>query len=382
MQKSMFRSVLKVFCALLCVAWLSCGAQAASFTVRRVAKVPAVHPLAMQVGGRVEVTASAAGKSFGGEDYTYQWPGTYFRAAFRGRTVYFRVGKGEVILHVRVDGQEAAPLVKPKPGVYEVAGLSTGKHRIAVFVATESQAGPDTFGGFAISRGEKARTIARRARQIEFIGDSFTVGFGNLSPTRKCTDAEVWARTDDPRAFGPMTARHYDADYQVNAISGRGIVRNYNGFKGDTVPEAYPYVLFDKQQKYADPKWEPQVVVIGLGTNDFSTKLNPGEPWKTRDALHADYEATFVKFLNSLRARDPKAYMIVWAADVANGEVEREAQKAVQEFEQQGGGNITYLPVNGLQFTACDGHPSLADEKVIADKLEKLIDGHKGVWTN
>ncbi|HUY81839.1 MAG TPA: GDSL-type esterase/lipase family protein [Acidobacteriaceae bacterium] len=376
----MLRSLLKIFFGVVCVALLSAAAHAARFSVHRISKLPALRALAMRVGGRVLVTPSATANSFGGRDYTYQWPGTYFRAAFAGTRVYFRVVKGEEILHVVVDGQESAPLVKPRPGVYEVAGLVEGKHRIGVFVATESQSAPDTFGGFAISAGEKGLRVAGRKRQIEFIGDSYTVGFGNLSATRKCTNAEVWSNTDDPKAFGPMTARHYDADYQVNAISGRGIVRNYNGFKGDTVPEAYPYVLFDKQQKYVDPKWHPQVLVIGLGTNDFSTALNPGEPWKTRDALHADYVPAYVKFFDALRARNPKAYMIVWAADVAQGEVEREAQKAVQEFEKQGGGNILFLPVSGLQFSACDSHPSLTDDKVLAGKLEHWIDADRGAW--
>jgi len=32
----------------------------------------------------------------------------------------------------------------------------------------------------------------------------------------------------------PLVARRFDADYQVNAISGRGLVRNYDGF----APEA------------------------------------------------------------------------------------------------------------------------------------------------
>jgi hypothetical protein len=37
------------------------------------------------------------------------------------------------------------------------------------------------------------------------------------------------ATTDNSQAFGPKVAKHYAADYQVNAISGRGIVRNFNG---------------------------------------------------------------------------------------------------------------------------------------------------------
>lgn len=32
--------------------------------------------------------------------------------------------------------------------------------------------------------------------------------------------------------------------------------------------------------------WRPQVVVVNLGTNDFSTAINPGEPW-TSDSLAA-----------------------------------------------------------------------------------------------
>jgi len=380
MHERMRRFLQKVFLGFVCAALLNSAAHAASFAVHRVSKLPALRPLPMSVGGRMLVTSSTAANSFGDRDYTYQWPGSYFRAAFAGRRVFFRIVNGEEILHILVDGQESAPLVKPAPGVYEIAGLGEGKHGIGVFVATESQAAPDTFGGFAIPAGAKALRLPRRKRQIEFIGDSHTVGYGNLSPKRTCTRDEIWSDTDDMKAFGPMTARHYDADYQINAISGRGVVRNYNGFKGDTLPEAYPYVLFDKKQNYDDPKWKPQVLVIALGTNDFSTSLNPGEPWKTRDELHADYVSTYVKFLEALLARNPKAYMIVWAANVANGEVEREAQKVVQELNKQGEGNIAFLPINDLQFSACDSHPSLADEKVITDKLVHLIDAHKGVW--
>uniref|UniRef100_A0A7V4XSN4 GDSL family lipase n=1 Tax=Acidobacterium capsulatum TaxID=33075 RepID=A0A7V4XSN4_9BACT len=374
------RSLSKALLPLALSACLTSAGLAAPISVHEVAQPPVLHPLAMQTGGRMLLTRASNAVEFGGEQYTSQWPGSYFRAAFRGRDVYFRVGKAHEILHIRVDGQKIATLVKPSPGVYEVDGLSDAHHIVGVYVATESQAAPNTFDGFAIPALEKALRLPRPKRQIEFIGDSYTVGYGNLSPTRACTTQQVWARTDDTQAFGPLVARHYHAAYQVDAISGRGVVRNYNGFAADTVPEAYPYTLFNKQQRYENPAWKPQVIVVGLGTNDFTTKLHAGEPWKTRDALHADYEATYAKFLKKLRARDPHALVIVWAADVANGEVATEASKVVDHLQGQGDKNLVFVEIRGLQFHACNSHPTLQDDKTIAQRLIEIIDAHPGVW--
>ncbi len=358
-------------CALL----LSASACAEPFTVHKASSVPATTPLPMYSGGRMHVRAA-----IDAADYTSQWPGSYFTAAFEGTAVFFGVGSNNEILHVVVDGRAAAPLVKPEPAVYEIDNLCKGKHTISVFVATESQDGPNTFSGFGVPTGEKALAAPHRTRQIEFIGDSHTVGYGNLSPKHECTRDEIWADTDDTQAFGPTTARHYDADYQINAISGRGIVRNYDGFAADTLPQAYPFILFDKKQQYQDATWQPQAIVIALGTNDFSTKLNAREPWKTRDALHADYEATYLKFLTHLRLRNPRALILVWATDMANGEIEMEAQKVVGQRKKQGDAHITFLAVHGLSFGACDWHPSLADDKLISDKLIQMIDADLKVW--
>ena len=363
-------------------AWLAASLHAAPPAPHKVANLPALRPLPMSACGRMLVTPAASAGSFGGQDSTSQWPGSYFRAAFRGPAVYFRVVRGDEILHVVVDDQPAVALARPEAAVYAVDRLGKGHHTIGVFVATESQDGPDTFGGFAIPTGEKALSLPPRHRQIEFIGDSHTVGYGNLSPRHECTADEVRADTDDTSAFGPILARHYDADYQVNAISGRGVVRNYNGAAAATLPEAYPFVLFDGKQPYSDPAWKPAVLVIALGTNDFSTPLHSGERWKTRDELHADYEATYVRFLGDLRARNPRADLIVWATDMANGEIATEAGKVVEQRRSQGDAHITFLAIRNLSFGACNWHPSLGDEQRIADQLMRVIDQDPQVWQN
>jgi hypothetical protein len=202
----------------------------------------------------------------------YQWPGLYFEIQFNGRSVYFRTGAGDVILHALVDGESVGTLVKPARGLYLVDGLSNGRHTVRIEAITESQAGPNEFDGFALASGSKSSPMTPRDRQIEFIGDSHTVGYGDTSPSRDCTSDQVWATTDSSQAFGPKVAKHYGADYQINAISGRGIVRNYNGSPGDPLPAAYPFALFEHSARYADNGWHPQIIVIALGTNDFSKR--------------------------------------------------------------------------------------------------------------
>lgn len=358
-----------------------CGAAfGQSLTVKKVDHPPATTALMISVGGRTLSTSAVALSGFGSTNYQSQWPGTYFKASFKGTDVYFRVGKSDEILHVTIDEQVPLKLVKPEVGTYQVSGMVNGVHTVQVAVVTESQSAPNNFGGFGIPDGETALPPSRQPRQMEFIGDSHTVGYGNTSNKRECTNEDVWATTDSSQVYGALTARHYRADFQINAISGHGLIRNYNGSSGDPVPVAYPYMLFDKKQQYADPAWSPQIIVASLGTNDFSTPLNLGEKWKTRDELRADYEATYVRFVEYLRSRNPQAYIVLWATELADGEIDVEARKVVSQLQHQGEQKIAYIPIQGLSFSACHYHPSLADEKAISEKLVQFIDAHPAIW--
>lgn len=335
-----------------------------------------LQSLPMSTGGRMRVERAEKNAA----NYTYQWPGVYFEAAFSGTSVYFRLGPGDEVLHVFVDDQRVGSLVKPADGLYEIAGLDNADHAVRIEAANESQAAPATFGGFALPRNGKALASRQRARQIEFIGDSYTVGYGNISPKRECTTDEVWSTTDTSQAFGPIVARHYDADYQINAISGRGIVRNWDGTAGDPLPVAYPFALFDKKVAYKDEGWRPRIIVIELGANDFSTALHAEEKWRSRNELHADFEATYVRFVKQLRASHPDAFFILMATDGADGEIQSEVQNVLSRLRQAGETRIDFIPMNGLAMTGCHHHPSTADDKNVADLLIRFIDSHPQLW--
>jgi lysophospholipase L1-like esterase len=360
----------------VCVDALMLAVSAAGTAEPRVAPAvgaPALVQLSTRAVGRVALDPAGGFKR--------QWPGTYFETAFSGREAFFKVGPGDVMIDLFVDGVVVQKLVKPAPGTYAVTGLGPGAHVLRVVVVSENQSGPTSFGGFFGESGTPSAKLPAVTRQIEFIGDSSTVGYGNTSLKRQCSEDEVWLTTDTSQGVAVRTARHFGADYQVNAISGRGIVRNYGGFAADPLPQAYPFVLFDKAQPYSDPAWRPQVIVVGLGANDFSTPLNAGEKWKTRSELQADYESTYLAFLDRLRAANPNAFIIVWTADNSRGEIESEASKVADRWRSTRDRRLAFLAVHDLALTACNWHPSVADDAVISKAIRDIIEAHPEVWS-
>jgi lysophospholipase L1-like esterase len=280
-----------------------------------------------------------------------------------------------------VDDTLIESMVKPAPGLYQISGLSARKaHTVRIEVFSEIPRAPSEFGGFFAPKGVKKTGLGQRSRQMEFIGDSHNVGYGNRSAKRECTNDEVAATTDTSLAAGPITAKHYNADYQVNAISGRGIVRNFNGFPGDTLPQAYPFILLDKANTYNDPTWRPRVIAISLGTNDFATPLKAEERWKTRDELHADFETAYVSFVQSLRARNPDAFFLLWSIDWRDQESIVEVPKVVEQLTATGDRRVAFVPIRDLAMNGCHFHPSVDDDRKIAETLISFIDSHPEVW--
>lgn len=328
--------------------------------------------LQVQTYGRVEKAA--------GGMYNYQWPGVYFLAAYQGSALYFRVGSGRQNLHITADGHSSRIVLDGQAGFYRIATPNGPTHRVRIDVINENQDGPKSLGEFLVEATGKNTVFATSDRQMEFIGDSYTVGYGNTSTSRICTNDQVWATTDTSQSVGADLALHYNANYQINAISGRGVVRNYDGSAANTVPVAYPFTLFNEQNLYRDPAWMPSVVVISLGTNDFSTSLHATEAWKTRDDLHAAFVATYLTFIKSLRSQYPRALIVLWSTDEMHGEIAEEGQEVVQKMHIAGDPRVDFVDVTGLAFTGCHQHPSLTDDSLIAARLTTDIDTHHDVW--
>jgi len=354
------------------------GAGAASAQVEAVAAWPYdAVALADRPVGRVERQPGVPG-------WRYQWPGTYFEARFAGDAVYVELGTGEKHARVSIDGREVADLLRPQQRGLRICGLAHGAHSVRVDIVSESRDGPQTFGGFAVPSKPKALPPPpARGRAIEFIGDSYTVGYGAASSGRECSDDEVWRTTDNALAFGPQVARRFDADYRIQAISGRGMVRNFANGPGDTLPAAWARLLPGDASSSAasdDPAWSPQLVVIGLGTNDFSTPVGASEPWRDAAALSAAFEARYVDFARRLHRRHPSARMLLLATDVGGGAAERAIGRVRARLAADGIVVGDVFALGPLTLDACNWHPSRDDHASIARRLGAAIETLMPEW--
>lgn len=353
---------------------------AASFS----AAVAGSVPLTPYIGGRVAVqTTKAEGFSlFGGTAdktvYTYQWPGVYFEARFDGPAVDVKVDDNQNDLYVYIDGTHKFTLTKPGKTTVALTGLGAGPHVVRLEKISETQSSVGRFDGFFVGSASEALPPPAYDKRIEFIGDSFTVGYGNVSRGQTCTVDDVAETTNTSRAFGPQVAKSFGAAYRIMAYSGRGVVRNYNGVvPGETLPVLYNYTLFDRSVAAPNDGWVPDVIVIGLGTNDFSTELHhPEEAWVQRGALDADFARTYADFIGTLHAKYPAAHFVLMASDGAKGEIAQGMMKAAELAKAAGVTGLETIEFKGLDYQACHGHPSLKDEailsKLLTDSIAKL----------
>ncbi len=338
-----------------------CGALAAPAA----APTPGGVALTPYVGGRVLMHVVD-----GALAYTYSWPGVYFTARFTGPSVDVKVDDDQDDLYLYVDGVHKLTLTRPGQATVALKDLGAGPHRVRLEKASETQTSTGTFEGFYVASAADALPAPHYDRRIEFIGDSFTVGYGDASRGQTCTVEDVRDTTDTSLAFPTITAKHFDAAYRILASSGYGVVRNYGGMNpGNTLPVLYQYTLFDKSVGVPDDGWTPDVVVIGLGTNDFSTPLTPGEPWQTREALRDDFVRTYVGFVQSLRAKWPATHFILMASTNYDDEIIDAVNKVAETLKDDGETNLEVIPFSGLTYQACDGHPSLSDETILSNLL-------------
>ena len=366
---------------------LGIAAAAPAQSLAPVAQLPAgAKSVRVRAVGRVEAIASPQG----GAHYRHQWPGVYFEGRFSGREVYLAFDDATNAYRVWVDGSHPVEISAPGSRTFTISGLADAKHRIRIEKITESINQAGSFDGLFVPAGERALPPPQpKRREIEFIGESGMTGYGIRSNSRTCSKAEVHRLTDTQQAYPALVAKHFGADYQIDAISGRGVIRNYEGTTpGYAMTDLYPYVFFDKTVPYRDPSWTPQIVVLSLGGNDVSGDLKPGERWKTTDELLDAMFAAYSRLIIDVHRRYPKASLLVeWGYVVDDPHYRAILDSArlsiAQQAQRAGIRRLVFLdsvPGMTIDTGACNYHASLAGHRTYAAWLTGWLDQHPKLW--
>jgi lysophospholipase L1-like esterase len=186
-------------------------------------------------------------------------------------------------------------------------GLASGTHNIVIWRNTEASIGVTEFTSL-LNFGTGGALLAPAPapnKRIEMVGDSLTVGAG-VEGDAACPGG-IDAFTNNYLAYGSVAARTVDADVVTIAWSGIGVYRNYDGSTTNTMPVRYPYSIPNDATPWDFSLYQPDVVVMNLGTNDFGSG-DPGVPYETA------YEA----FIKTVRTKYANAYFIL--IDMYGGE--------------------------------------------------------------
>ena len=131
-------------------------------------------------------------------------------------------------------------------------------------------------------------------RKMEFIGDSYTCGYGNEGTSPQ--EHFKFETENNYLSFGAITARALNAQYLAVCRSGIGIVQGYGGKRNFTMPAVYDEVVSNSSVTWDYSKYQPDVVVIDLITNDLSAPLDSTE-----------FTGKYLEFLKRIRTNYPKA---------------------------------------------------------------------------
>jgi lysophospholipase L1-like esterase len=268
---------------------------------------------------------------------------------------------------VVVDGgtPKTVTTVSGQTSLVLATGLASGTHDLVVWRNTEASPGGISQFIDLSSFGTGGGLVAPAAapdRRIEVIGDSLSVGAG-VEGNATCTGG-IDAYTNNYLAYGSVAARAVSADVVTIAWSGIGVYRNYGETTPTaaslTMPKRYPYAIADTIL-WDFTLYQPQVVVINLGTNDFGS----GDPGTA-------YETAYVAFIQTIRAKYASAYFIL--IDMYGGNRLTRINDVVATLKAGGETKVESFSVNSVQNNlGCNQHPNTAGQQAMGNALANRL---------
>ena len=255
-------------------------------------------------------------------------------------------------------------------------------HIITICKITENPKGKLCISKFLIDGIIEKKEEDKKKISIEFIGDSITCGFGNLSSERDRlffpADENGWL------SHAAIAARILNADFNLISYSGIAITKGlgHTEWPAPSMTDLYPYTdrLLEEElgvdkdfEKWNFEKAKPDVIVLNLGTNDatvidFNKNISRGIE---------KFEEDYYEFLKMLREKNGNIPWIICALGSMDYFLFDNICKVAERFASENNDlKIKCLKYGRIRFKdgygAC-GHPSEITQLRMGNEIAEYI---------
>lgn len=303
---------------------------------------------------------------------SFAWPYTSIKVRFKGqRAAAVLESNNDDYFVVLVDGEVYRNKLKVnRRKLYMLAeNLEDSEHTLEIIKRTECFEGTTNFYGFELFEGEALEPIEEDKLKLEVIGDSISCGFCNEAENTNVEfDAEL---SNSYLSYGALASRMVDADLNITAWSGMGLVNNSDN-SPMPMPERIDWIVPEKVNvKWDFNKYIPDVVVVNLGTNDFLSGMINKERFING----------YKDFIEKLLSLYGDVKIICCVGPMITGNELKEITTWIQEevveyYNNKKNTNIYYLQFDEQKAEdgyATANHPSIKTHTRMAEKLAGKI---------
>ena len=263
----------------------------------------------------------------------------------------------------------------------------------------------------AMSEDDKCRVLVKGLRldgeflpipekkcKIEFIGDSITSGEGTYGAKEDWDWLAMYMSFS--QSYENMVSRTLNADYHIISQGGWGVYCGWDNDVRHNIPSVYEKVSglstgpvnesMGTQEDYDFDAWQPDAIVVNLGTNDESAFNQP--PFtnpdnnityfqrRNEDGTHnrediLNVEKAVIDFLHMLRKHNPKAH-IVWVYGMLGYDLTLGLVEAINVYRAETDDhNVGFinLPNTTEDKLGAHMHPGVASHEISAGVLSNYL---------
>ncbi len=235
------------------------------------------------------------------------------------------------------------------------------QHHISIYKATESGIGYIELKSIRCKKLLLAPK--KKAKVIEFIGDSITCGTGSDTSIIGCGEGSWYDQHDAYHTYALRVARALNKRGRLCAVSGIGMATSCCG-NDKVMPEIYDLTDFSSTDLRWKENEQPELVVITLGQNDGKAKAKA-------------YVENYVRFVQHIRHLYPTTPIVLCSSPMGDEKLKPyQAEKLpliLDLLHQKGVYNTNVFLYTGSYRSGCDKHPTVKEHAAIAKELETFI---------